>query len=77
MRVILTTINGRQGDGLEHILTCERDVRSGFDVSSRRGITRTTRAVITVRVRVSDVPVPVVYDEIAIGGAVYRVVEDV
>jgi len=64
--------HGRQSDGLEHVLTCERDVRSGFN---HRSISSITRAVITVRVRAADVPAPDVYDEINIDGAVYRVVE--
>jgi hypothetical protein len=66
--------HGRQSDGLEHVLTCERDVRSGFN---HRSISNSsiTRAVITVRVRAADVPAPDVSDEINIDGAVYRVVE--
>jgi len=60
--------DGMQSDDFEHILTCERDTRSGFG-------SFITRSVITVRVRVSDVAVPAVYDEIDIDGSVFRVVE--
>lgn len=60
--------DGMQSDDFEHVLTCERDTRSGFS-----GFI--TRSVITVRVRVSDVAVPAVYDEIEIDGSVFRVVE--
>ena len=67
--------HGRQGDGFEHILTCQRDVRSGFNNRSISNASSITRTVITVRVRAADVPVPDVYDEITIAGAVYRVVE--
>lgn len=60
--------DGMQSDDFEHVLTCERDTRSGFG-------SFITRSVITVRVRVYDVAVPAVYDEIDIDGSVYRVVE--
>lgn len=60
--------HGRQGDGFEHILTCERDGRAGFGSAF-------SRELVTVRIRVSDVPDPGVYDEITISGDVYRVVE--
>jgi len=60
--------NGRKGDGFEHVLTCERDTRAGFGTFISRGV-------ITVWLRVSDVAVPAVYDEINIDGSVFRVVE--
>lgn len=60
--------SGMQSDDFEHVLTCERDTRSVFG-------SFITRSVITVRLRVSDVAVPAVYDEIAIDGSIFRVVE--
>lgn len=71
---VIDNEHGSQGDGFEHILTCERDVRSGFN---NRSISNASisRDVITVRVRVADVAVPAVYDEIEIDGAVFKVVE--
>jgi len=60
--------HGMHDDGFEHVLTCERDARSVFGNFM-------TRNVITVRIRVSDVAAPAVYDEIKIDGSVFRVVE--
>ncbi len=60
--------HGMQNDGLEHVLTCERDARSGF--GGQFG-----RSVATVWVKVSDIAEPAVYDEIEIDGSVFRVVE--
>ncbi|WP_320043189.1 hypothetical protein [uncultured Desulfobacter sp.] len=59
---------GKQSDGLEHMLTCERDSRSGFGGQF-------SRSVATVWVKVSNIAEPAVYDEIEIDGAVYRVLE--
>ena len=60
--------DGMQSDDFEHVLTCERDTRSGFG-------SFIARSVITVRIRVADVAVPAVYDEIEIDGSIFRVVE--
>ena len=68
VKVIVENDDGMQSDDFEHVLTCERDTRSGFG-----GFI--TRSVITVRVRAADVAVPAVYDEIEIDGSVFRVVE--
>ena len=60
--------DGVKSDAFEHVLTCERDTRSGFGGDF-------SRRVATVWVKVADVAVPAVYDALEIDGQTYKVVD--
>ena len=59
---------GIKSDGYEHILTCERNIRSVFG-------TGIIRNVATVTVKITDVPEPRYRDKIEIDGVEFLVAE--